>query len=153
VVLVDQGSAPGGGHEQRPESEQTPAGSGESDDGAAAIARSEVEDGSLAGSDRLGDGTDVLVGHVHHRPLQRLVGLAIDRPKNHFRAAHLNLEALAPHRLDEDGQLQLSPTGHFDDLGRTGRPDPDGDVAQHLSLQPVLDLTGGEELALAAGQR
>ena len=52
----------------------------EGDDRAAGVAGAQVGDPALAGGEGLGDGADVLVGHVDDAPLERLVALAVDRP-------------------------------------------------------------------------
>ena len=52
----------------------------EGDDRAAGVAGAQVGDAALARGERLGDGADVLVGHVDDAPLERLVPLAVDRP-------------------------------------------------------------------------
>ena len=46
--------------------------------GAARVAGAQVGDRALAGGQGLGDGADVLVGHVDDAPLERLVALAVD---------------------------------------------------------------------------
>ena len=65
----------------------------------------------------------------------------------------VQLEALAPHLLDEDGQLELAPAADLERLGRLGRADLDRDVAEDLLLEAGLDLAAGDVLALATGQR
>jgi hypothetical protein len=50
----------------------------EGDDRAAGVARTQVGDAALARCELLGDGADVLVGHVAHAALERLVLLAVD---------------------------------------------------------------------------
>ena len=50
----------------------------EGDDRAAGVAGAQVGDPALAGRERLGDGADVLVGHVDDASLERLVALAVD---------------------------------------------------------------------------
>ena len=73
VVLVEQGRAAGGGEQQRAEPDEPACRRLERDDRAAGVARAQVDDPPLAGRERLGDGADVLVGHVAHAPLERLV--------------------------------------------------------------------------------
>ena len=65
----------------------------------------------------------------------------------------LQLVALAPHHLDQNRQLQLAAAEHFHLLRRVGRLDPDGDVAEQLLVEAILDLPRGDELALASGHR
>ena len=86
--------------------------------GAAGVAGAQVGDLALAGGERLGDGADVLVGDVDHGPLERLVALAVDLADDDLGPAHLQLVALAAHRLDEHRQLELAAAGDLDDVGR-----------------------------------
>jgi hypothetical protein len=81
--------------------------------------RAQVEHACPCGGERLGDGADVLVGDVDHAPLERLVAVAVDLAGDHLGPAHLQLVALAAHRLDEHGELQLAPAGHLDDVGES----------------------------------
>ena len=90
----------------------------ERDDRAAGVARAQVGDPALAGREGLGDRADVLVGHVDHAALERLVALAVDLAEDDLGPAHLQLVALAAHRLDEHRELQLAPAGDLDDVGR-----------------------------------
>jgi hypothetical protein len=46
----------------------------------------------------------------------------VDLPDDHLGPADLELVPLAPHRLDEHRQLQLTPAGDLDDLGRVVSP-------------------------------
>ena len=55
--------------------------------------------------------------------------------------AHLHLVALAPHRLDEHGELQLAPAGDIDDVGRVGVGQADRHVAEHFALEAIAQMT------------
>ena len=57
-----------------------------------------------------------------------------------LRARGGQLEALAPHLLDEDGQLELAAAADLERVARLGRADLDRDVAEDLPLEPGLDL-------------
>ncbi len=81
--------------------------------------RAQVGDAALAGCELLGDGADVLVGHVADAALLRLEALAVDFLGDDLGPADLQLVALATHRLDQHGQLQLATAGDLDDVGRT----------------------------------
>ena len=63
------------------------------------------------------------------------------------------LEALAAHLLDQDGQLELAAAADLERLARFGRADLDRDVAEDLLLEPRLDLAARDVLALAPGER
>jgi hypothetical protein len=121
------------------------AGAVSGDDGASGVARPQVDDLTATGRGGLGDGADVLVGDVDDGPFQRLVGGSVDLADDDLGAAHLDLVPLAPHRLDEHGELQLSAACDLDDVGAGRRSDPDRHVAEHLALEALPDLTGGEE--------
>ena len=75
---------------------------------------------ALAPGDELGDGAEVLGGHVHRQLLERLVQLAVDRAGDDLRPADGQLEALAAHRLDEHGQRELAAALHLPGVGALG---------------------------------
>ena len=77
----------------------------------------------------------------------------VDRAQDHLRAAHLELEPLASHLLDEDGQLQLAASAHLERVGRLGGEELDRDVAQDLLLQARPQLAAGEVLPVPPGER
>jgi hypothetical protein len=64
-------------------------------------------------------------GDVNHEIFDRLHQLAVDLFRDDHRPRHLQLESLAAHHLDEDGELQLAAAEHFHLLGRVGRFDLD----------------------------
>src|SRR3989442_3349491 len=61
--------------------------------------------GAPARPDLLGHRPDVLLRDVDDQVLHRLERLPVLRARDDLRLAHLRLEALAPHHLDEDRQL------------------------------------------------
>ena len=63
--------------------------------------------------------------------------LAVDLLGDDLRPRHLQLEALAPHHLDQDRQLQLAAADDLHLLGRVGRLDADRDVAEQLLVEPL----------------
>src|SRR5205807_10562969 len=65
----------------------------------------------LAAAHRLGDDADELFGAVNHDRLDRLKRLPALRARDDFGLRDLKLVALAPHHLDEDGELQLAAAG------------------------------------------
>ena len=71
-----------------------------------------------------------------------------------LRSATGQLEALAPHLLDEDGELELAAAADLERVARFGREDLDGDVAERPRCsRRALIWRLRDELALAAGQR
>ena len=83
------------------------------------------------------DRADELGRDVDRDALVRLVGLAVDRAQDDLGPADLELVALAAHLLDQDRQLQLAPAQDLVRVGRVGRHELDGDVAQDFLLQPL----------------
>ncbi len=69
---------------------------------------------AFARGQQLGDGADVLLGHVHRQALDGLVALAVDLPLDHVRLSYRQLEALATHDLDEHRELQLAAALHLE---------------------------------------
>ena len=98
----------------------------------------------LRAGQHLGDGADVLLGHVDRQPLDRLVHLAFDLAGDDARLAGGQLEALAPHHLQQHDQLQLAAALDLPGVGPLGVVDPDRDVADQLGVEPVADLAGGQ---------
>ncbi len=81
------------------------------------------------------------------------MGLAVDLAREDLRLADGELEALAPHQLDEDRELQLAAALDLPDLGPLGVADAQGDVADQLLVEPVAHLAGGQLAAVLAGER
>ncbi len=79
--------------------------------------------------------------------------LVVDHPRDHVGFADGELVTFPPHHLDEDGQLELAASRDFEGLGGSGVFHPDGDVAQGLFVEALLDLAGGQVLAFEAGER
>ena len=104
---------------------------------------------SLAGGHRLLHDADVVGRDVDRDPLVRLLPVALD----HLGARDGQLEPLAPHLLDEDGQLELAASAHLVRVARIGRVDLDRRVAEHLAVEPCLDLAAGQERPVAPGHR
>ncbi len=75
------------------------------------------------------------------------------RVEEHLGARHLQLEALAAHLFDEDGQLELAAPADLEAFGRLVRHHLDRDVAEDLPFEPRLDLAPGHVLPLAPAQR
>ena len=111
-----------------------------------------LEHGALAQRQQLGHDAEILVGHVDADPLHRLVHLAVDLPGDDLRLAHRELEALAPHRLDQHGQLELAAAEHLPHVGALGRGHPDGHVADQLGVQAGLEQPGRQLRAVRARQ-
>ena len=100
-------------------------------DAAVGVGRHLVEP-ALAPGHRALDLADVVGRDVDGDPLVRLLDLAVDLVQQDLGARGGQLEALAAHLLDEDGQLELAAPADLERLARLGRPDLDRDVAEDL---------------------
>ena len=85
---------------------------------------------------------EVVLGHVDRDALDRLVQLAVDRPGDDLRLAHGELEALAPHHLDQDRELQLAAALHLPRVGTLGVEHADRDVADSSCVEAGLHAGG-----------
>ncbi len=103
---------------------------------------------TLAARQQLGDRAEVLLRRVDREVLERLVGLAVDLLRDHLRLADGELEALAAHVLDEDGEGELSAALHLPRIRTSDVDDLEGDVADELLVETVLDHASGELVAL-----
>ena len=74
---------------------------------------------ALAQREELGDDAEVVLGNVDREELDRLVALAVDLADDDLRLPDGELEALAPHRLDEHRELELAAALHFPRVGRS----------------------------------
>ena len=86
------------------------------------------------------------VGDVDHQEFIRLAGLAVDRPEDHLGLADGQLVTLAPHRLDQDGEVQQAAARDHERVAFLGRLDPEGDVGLELAVEPLLEVAGGQVL-------
>ena len=84
--------------------------------------------------------------------LQPLAGRRVGAIE-HARAADRQLEALAPHGLDEDAELQLAAARDLEGVAALGLGDADGDVAFGLAPQARADHAAGDLVALEPGER
>src|SRR5699024_412575 len=109
---------------------------------------------ALAVGQQLGDVALVLGWDVNDDDLVRLVQLAVDGLGDHLWLAHGQLEALAAHGLNEDGQCHLATALNLPGVGALGRLDLEGDVTDQFLIQAGLDHAGGQLVAAAtAGHR
>ena len=96
----------------------------------------------------------VLLGDVDHELLVRLQPLAVGtEPGDDPRPRHLELVALAPHRLHQDAEVELAASRDGVGVGAVGLLDPERHVALQLPEQPVPDLAAGDVLPVPAGER
>ncbi len=107
---------------------------------------------ALASGEQLRDDSEVLFRDIDRDPLDRFVTLAVDLFGHDLGLADVELEALATHRFDEHGELQLTAGLDFPGVGTLGRVDADADVADQLGVETVLDEAGGQLLAVPPGE-
>src|SRR5437660_1473657 len=107
---------------------------------------------SAALPERLGHGAKMLLADVHGEALYRLHELTIHPLDDGLRAGHFELIALAAHRLDEQGQVELATAADKEELGRSGVLDMQAEVGIKLLVQPRAQLADGRELAIATGE-
>ena len=106
----------------------------------------------LASTEELGHGANVLLRYVDGEPFGRLVKRAVDLLSQHLGLADRELEALTPHRLDEDRKLKLATTLDFPGIGTLGRQHPDRHIADEFRVETALDEAGGELLTLLTSE-
>ena len=106
-------------------------------------------DAALAQRQHLGDHADVFLGDVDRQALDRLAELAVDLAGQHLGLAGGQLEALAPHQLQQHDQLQLAAPLHLPGVGAVAVEHPDRDVADQLRIEAGADLARGELVAVA----
>ena len=120
----------------------------------AAAGRAHVLHDALAAAHLLHDHAGIRLVHIDQHVLERLFArplLALSG--DHAGAADGQLEAFAPHGLDQHAQLQLAAARHLERFRFRAFGDADGDVALRLAQQPVPDLAGCDLLAFTAAQR
>src|SRR5262249_58352252 len=86
----------------------------------------------LARPELLRDGADELFGDVHHQMLHGLERLATILLGDDLRLAYLELEALAPHHLDQDRELELAASRYAEGVGGIRFVDADAHGATRL---------------------
>ena len=106
-----------------------------------------------AGGEELGDRAEVLLGYVDRHRFDRLVQLAVDLAGDDLGLADGELEALATHRLDEHGQLELAAGVDLPGVGSVRGQHPEAHVADELGVEAALHQARRELRAVAAGQR
>ena len=108
---------------------------------------------ALAQGQHLGDDADVILGDVDRQPLDRLAELAVDLAGQHAGLARRQLEALAPHQLEQHDELQLAAAVDLPGVVALRVANADGHVADQLRIEPGADLARRQLGAVAAGER
>ncbi len=97
-------------------------------------------------SEPLGHDADVRVGHVEHDELHRLHQLAVDLAGHDLGVRQHHLVAFAPHRLDEDSELELAAAEHGERVRAVGRLHANGQVLPRFALEALAQLAAGQVL-------
>ncbi len=105
------------------------------------------------GAGRFHDDADEILRHVDHQPLQRLEFLAVFRADHNFRLTHHQLKTFAPHRLDQNRELQFAAPQHAERFRCVRVFHADGDVGQQFFLQAITEVARSEKRSLFAGKR
>ena len=99
---------------------------------------------ALAQAHHLGDGAHELLWCIDGDAFERLVQLAVYSLGDDLRLANGELESLAPHLLDEDGQLQFAAALHLPHVGAVGVGHLDRHVSDEFLVETSLEKTSGE---------
>ena len=98
----------------------------------------------------LGHDADKVLGNVDDGELHRLANGAVDRLGYDLGVAQLELVTLAPHRLDENGQLKLASPEHDEGVRRLGLLHANGEVLSGFAKEAVAQVTAGQIFGLLA---
>ena len=148
---MDRSGAPGVGQEVGAVPEETPGRDPEGEPHQAQPRVPHLRQVRPPRAQLLHDDAHVLLRHIDHQLFVRLEPLAIRSvPGDDPRTRDLELVSLAPHRLHEDGEVQLAPAGDLQRIGRLGLLDLERHVLLQLPEQPVAHLAAGDELPFAS---
>ena len=89
---------------------------------------------------RFQNDADKIFGNVDDQALQRFEFLAVFRAHHDFRLAYHQLEAFAPHGLDQNGELQFAAPQHAKRFRRVGIFHANRHVGQQFFLQAVAQV-------------
>ena len=103
--VVEHAGAAGLGKKLRPKTDQRTGGNDIVEPNPPGAMVRHVLHRGLPGTEELGHGADVLLRDIDGEPFGRLVERAVDLLSQHLGLADRELEALTPHRLDENSQL------------------------------------------------
>ncbi len=106
--VVEDAGAARLGQELRPEADQRAGGNEVLEPNPAGAVVDHLLEPALAQREQLCEHADVLLGRIDREPLDRLVHLAVDDLRHDLGLADRQLESLAAHQLDEDGELELA---------------------------------------------
>ncbi len=102
---------------------------------------------------RFHDDAQKVLRHVNHQHFQRLMLRAIDFLEHDFRLAHHQFVAFAPHRFNQDRELQFAAAQDAKTFRRVRIFHADAHIGQQFALQTVANITRGHPLPFAPGQR
>src|SRR5262249_27704964 len=89
---------------------------------------------------RFQDYSDEVFRNVYDQSLDRFELFAAFVANNNFRFAYHQLEALAAHRFDQNGELQFTAAQHAERFRRIRIFHADGNVCEQLALKAVAQV-------------
>ena len=104
-------------------------------------------------SQHFADGAKIIVVHFQEELFDGFSTAVFTILKNHFGAANGKLVPFAAHRLDEDGQMQLTAPRDDKFARLFGFFHAHGDVAFQLAQQSFPNLAAGDKFAFFTGKR
>ena len=104
-------------------------------------------------AERFGHGTEVLLAHVNGQMLDGFHALAVDLFHDCLWTRDFELVALAAHRLNEHGEVQLTTSADQELLCGFGVFDVKAQVCVELFVESRPQLASGRELSFQSGER
>ena len=151
--VARQAGAPGQVHELALESDQPARRDAIVETRAAAAVRLHVGELAAPRAQRLHHRALMRVLDVDGELLEGLAAFPVDVAHHHARPRHRQLVALAPHVLEQDGEVQLAAPVDGEHVGVAGFFDAQRDVGEQLALQPLAQVAAGDVLAVATRER
>ena len=90
--------------------------------------------------------------HVDGEMLNRFHAHAVYDLRDDLRPPGHQLEAFAPHHLNQDRELQLAAAQHLEAVGRAGLLHTDGHVGEQFFVEALAQIPAGDVLPFAAGK-
>ena len=105
------------------------------------------------GSQLIHDRAHKFLGHIDSEKFQRLTFFPFNVLINNLRFAYRELIAFAPHRLDEDRQMELAAATDFKSVRAVGFTNPQADVRFFFFHQSVAQMPRSHILTFFARKR
>ena len=151
--MVQQTGAASLGEELRPEADEPPRRHPEVEPDPTGAVIDHLLHAALAQRHELRHHAEVVLRDLDRQSFDGLVQLAVHLPGDDLRLADRQLEALAPHRLDEHCELELTAPLDLPRVGALGRQQPERHVADQLLLEARFHLARRDLGAVMACER